>query len=315
MKVTFWGVRGSIPSPIPNSQIRDKIIEVLNIATREKITNENQVHDFINSLPEHLIGTTGGNTSCVEIVTPKNIIILDAGTGIRILGHQLMNGDFSQGKGTAHIFMSHTHWDHIIGFPFFVPAFIKGNSINIYGCHSNMEERFKNQHNPFHFPVHLESLSANIKFHKIKPEQDFILEDTTINPIGLHHPGGSYGYRIEHEGKKIIYATDSEYKDLSEKGLKKYMKFFYGCDVLIFDAMYTLADALEKEDWGHSSSLIGAEIAMAAKISKLVLYHHEPSHSDSALRNILTKTIDFIEKSSSHKCEVIMAYEGLTLEI
>ena len=315
MQLTFWGVRGSIPAPIQNSDILHKIIIVLNKAIQEKVVNKNQVQNFINSLPQYLTGTTGGNTSCIEIRTQNNIIIFDAGTGIRSLGHKLMTNEFANGKGTVHIFMSHTHWDHIMGFPFFVPAFIEGNNIHIYGCHSNLEERFRNQHNPDHFPVHLESLSANIEFHKINPEEIFALDDCTITPIPLQHPGISFGYRLEHEGKKIIYATDSEYKDLSERGLKKYLDFFYGCDVLIFDAMYTLADALEKEDWGHSSSLIGAEIATSAKIDKLVLYHHEPSHDDNALQDILKKTINFVEKVPGHKCEVILAHEGLTLNI
>ena len=202
----------------------------------------------------------------------NKIIVFDSGTGIRVLGHKLMSSEFAKGEGTVHIFLSHTHWDHIVGFPFFIPAYIKGNSIHIYGCHPNLEDRFRNQHNPLHFPVHLESLSANIEFHAIKPEQGFVLGDCTITPISLHHPRGSFGYRLEENGKKIVYATDSEYKDLTEKGLKKYQEFFYDCDILTFDAMYTLSDALDKEDWGHSSSLIGAEITMAAKIkTKLML--------------------------------------------
>lgn len=315
MKVTFWGVRGSIPSPILSSGIREKITEVLNKAVVEKVTNENQIDGFVNSLPGHLLGTTGGNTSCVEVRTSDKIIVFDAGTGIRVLGFDLMSGEFAKGNGTIHIFLSHTHWDHIMGFPFFIPAFIKGNEINIYSCHPEMENRFRNQHNPHHFPVHLESLSANLKFHTIKPEENLIIDDCTITPIALNHPGVSFAYRLENDGKKIVYATDSEYKDLSETGLKKYLDFYHDCDMLIFDAMYTLADAIEKEDWGHSSNLIGAEIAMAARIKKLVLYHHEPTHSDSALQDILKTTVKFLKKNASHDCEAILAHEGLTLDI
>lgn len=315
MKVTFWGVRGSLPAPISNLEIRYKMTEVLKKAVKEKINKESQIDDFINSLPVDSVGTAGGNTSCVEISTSNEIIVFDSGSGIRVLGHKLMSGEFAKGEGTLHLFLSHTHWDHIMGFPFFIPAYIKGNSIHIYSCHPNMKDRFKNQHNPLHFPVRLESLSANIEFHSIKSEQDFVLGDCTITPTDLHHPGGSYGYRIEHEGKKIVYATDSEYKDLTNKGLKKHMEFFNGCDILIFDAMYTLSDALDKEDWGHSSSLIGAEIAMAAKVKKLILFHHDPTNDDRVLQDILNKTIKFIQKNAEHQCEVILAREGLTLEV
>lgn len=315
MKIIFWGVRGSIPSPVKSAEISYKITEALTIAIEKAIKEESQIKDFVNSLPQHLTGTTGGNTACVEIRTGNEIIVLDAGTGIRELGYDLMTRGFAQGKGTVHLFMSHTHWDHMMGFPFFLPAFTKGNSIHIYSCHPNIEERFRDQHNPAHFPVPLESLSANVEFHTIKPEEKFVLGDCSITPIALRHPGVSYGFRIEQDGKKIIYATDSEYKDLSEKGLKKYKDFFYGCDILIFDAMYTLADALEKEDWGHSSSLIGAEISIKAKIKTLVLYHHEPTHDDCQLQDILKKTIAFVNKSERHKCEVILGYEGLVLDI
>ena len=315
MKVTFWGVRGSLPAPISDSEIRYKITEVLKKAVKEKITEEIQIDDFINSLPDYSLGTVGGNTACVEIRASNNIIVFDSGSGIRVLGHKLMSNEFAKGEGILHLFLSHTHWDHIMGFPFFVPAYVKGNSIHIYSCHPNMEDRFKNQHNPSHFPVHLESLSANIEFHTIKPEEDFALGDCTITPTSLHHPGGSFGYRIEHEGKKVMYATDSEYKDLTDKGLKKYLDFFYDCDVLIFDAMYTLSDALDKEDWGHSSSLIGAEIAMAAKVKKLILFHHDPTNDDCVLQDILNKTIKFTKKNAQYQCEVILAREGLTLEV
>ena len=315
MKLTFWGVRGSIPAPISNSEIRYKVTEVLKKAIKEKIIKENQLEDFINSLPADSLGTTGGNTACVEIRASNKIMVFDSGTGIRILGQELMSGEFAKGEGVLHLFLSHTHWDHIMGFPFFVPAYIKGNSIHIYSCHPKMEDRFNNQHNPLHFPVQLESLSANIEFHPIKSEEDFILDDCTITPIDLNHPGGSYGYRVEHAGKKVVYATDSEYKDITDKGLKKHLDFFYESDILIFDAMYTLSDALDKEDWGHSSSLIGAEIAMAAKVKKLILFHHDPTNDDCVLQDILEKTIKFIKKNTEHQCEVILAREGLTLEI
>ena len=315
MKVTFWGVRGSIPAPISSLEIKHKVAEVLKQAIKEKITSENQVEEFVDSFPYYLTGTAGGNTSCVEIATPHNLIVFDAGSGIRQLGNKLMAGDFGKGEGTVNIFISHTHWDHIMGFPFFIPAYIKGNSVNIYGCHPELRSRFKNQHNPQHFPVHLESMSANIDFNEMKPDQTILLGDCNVISTSINHPGGSFAYRVEHNGKKIVYATDSEYKDLSESGLEKYLKFYHGCDVLIFDAMYTLADALEKEDWGHSSSLIGAEIAMAANIKKLILFHHEPNHNDSELQGILERTSKFIQKNADHECEVILAYEGLELNI
>jgi len=315
MKINFWGVRGSIPAPIGSQEILYKITEVLNIALKSKISQKSQIKQLINSLPSPLAGTTGGNTSCVEIHAGNEIIVMDAGTGIRVLGNKLMTGDFGKGKGRIHLIMSHTHWDHIMGFPFFLPASIKGNTIHIYGCHSDLKDRFRNEHNPKHFPVLLESLSANIEFHIIKPGQNFKVGNCNVCPIDLRHPGVSYGYRIEHGGKKIIYATDAEYKDLSEKGLKKYIDFFYGCDMLIFDAMYTLADALEKEDWGHSTSLIGAEIAMAAKIKNLVLFHHEPNRNDSELQGIKQNTINFIKNSSRYQCNVTLAYEGLEINV
>jgi len=169
MEAIFWGVRGSIPTPAGPKEIRQKIIEILRLALAEgvRLENENQLRAYIGGLPPLKRGMIGGNTACVEVRSEaewEEALILDAGSGIRPLGLEMMKGSFGRGEGTAHLFLSHTHWDHIMGFPFFAPAFVPGNRIRVYGAHENLEERIERQQMPEHFPVPLESMGAEVEF-------------------------------------------------------------------------------------------------------------------------------------------------------
>ena len=164
MKVKFWGVRGSLPAPIPPPEIEEKIVQALCGASGVDLSDARSVRNYVKSLPYHQRATTGGNTSCVEVQGENTEIILDAGSGIRQLGIDLMQGPCGQGQGVIHLLISHTHWDHIMGFPFFTPAYAPGNQIIIYGRHPRIKERFQDQHHPDHFPVSLETMSADLQF-------------------------------------------------------------------------------------------------------------------------------------------------------
>ncbi|RMF35590.1 MAG: MBL fold metallo-hydrolase, partial [Chloroflexi bacterium] len=152
MKLKLWGTRGSIPSPVTSEIITEKIIQALLQAEGINLSDPTEVHAYVETLPFPIRGTAGGDTPCVEVRSGKNLIILDAGSGLRRLGIELMKEEFGQGKGVAHIFISHTHWDHIQGFPFFRPAFVRGNRLYIYGVHNDLEGRFRGQQNPVWFP-------------------------------------------------------------------------------------------------------------------------------------------------------------------
>ena len=316
MKVKFWGVRGSLPAPIPPPEVENKIVQALCGASGLDLDDAQSVKTYVKSLPYHQRTTTGGNTSCVEVRGDNTEIILDAGSGIRQLGIDLMQGPCGQGQGIIHLLVSHTHWDHIMGFPFFTPAYAPGNQIIVYGRHPRIKERFQDQHHPDHFPVSLETMSADLQFVQLGEGAKVNIGEFTVSSISLRHPGGSYSYKIEESGRAFVYATDAEYKGLRPKALEQYIDFYAESEALVFDAQFTLEDAMEKEGWGHSSSMVGVDIALRAKIKRLILFHHEPSYSDEKLEEIYDKTIRYYETiKGNHNLEIILAREGLEMEI
>jgi phosphoribosyl 1,2-cyclic phosphodiesterase len=316
MVVRFWGVRGSIPAPPGAQQIKEKILRALKGASGSDITDERAVEHYVERLPRHLRGTYGGNTSCVELHSDDVTIIFDAGTGIRVLGLHLMDRKFGRGTGTAHLFLSHTHWDHIQGFPFFLPAYVRGNRIIIYSPHPSIEKRLSLQQEHTHFPVPLKSMHADIQFVSLEEEESVAVGHLDVKNIKLNHPGGSFGYRVTKEGKSFVYATDTDLTSLPESEMERYISFFSRAKVLVFDAQYTQMEALEKEDWGHSSSMTGVDIAVDAGIETLVLFHHEPTYDDDTLWDILQRTREYAQmKGFKQTKNVIMAYEGLELVV
>ena len=296
MKVKFWGVRGSIPVPGKDT------VEV------------------------------GGNTSCVEVRTDDGLlIILDAGTGIRPLGLSLMQEGFGAGGKEGHIFFSHTHWDHIQGFPFFIPAFIgvrddlkrpmmaKTNTFHFYGAKKvfeRLENTLKGQMEYQYFPVQLDGMGAVIEFHEIQ-ERPLTLGDNMITPKHLNHPNGVYAYRIETKvkDKVVVYATDTEHYQDGELDVNV-LRIADHADVLIYDAMYTpeqysgdpKTGQSSKIGWGHSTWLEGARLAKTAHVKQLVLFHHDPMHNDAFLKEM--------EKQAQQQFpNTILAVEGLELTL
>jgi len=261
--------------------------------------------------------TFGGNTSCVEVTSGEDSIIFDAGSGLRPLGLKMMGGPCGKGQGEVHIFLSHTHWDHIMGFPFFVPAFIPGNKVTIYGCHDRLRERFEHQQVPTHFPVTLDMMQSTKAFVELDVGKTQTVGAFTIKTIKHYHPGDSYGYRVETADGTFVYATDAEYTELSWEQRQQHIDFFKDADVLIYDAAYSLVEAVEKLDWGHSSPFIGVEMANDARVKKLVLFHHDPATPEAQIAEALKKARRFYEQlpTKQGKCEIVSAYDSMVLDI
>jgi phosphoribosyl 1,2-cyclic phosphodiesterase len=329
MKVKFWGVRGSIATPLTTEEITEKLISAIwkgrNLElnhSSEAILDEGQleiIRGFLDNLPIEERGTIGGNTPCIQLI-PSNdeYLIIDCGSGLRKFGYELMNGAFGNGQGQAHIFISHTHWDHICGLPFFVPLYIKGNIFNFYSAHDHLEERLRAQHLPWYFPVPWEALSAERNFHRVNADESLIIGSNKIIFHELFHPGKSYSIRIEGEkGEVVVYASDAEYKQLEHSKIEEYLQFFHNADILIFDTQYTLTEALAKEDWGHSSAMIGIEMALEAKVKNLVMFHHEPTYNDAKVVSLREKADQYQQIINANKstCNIHIAYEGLMLSV
>lgn len=277
--------------------------------------DEAAVRSYVDSLPPLQRGTAGGNTTCLEVRSGSDLIILDGGSGLRELGLELMKGPAGRGQATIHLVFTHCHWDHIQGFPFFQPAYIPGNRIVIYGVH-DVFKALRKQQAPVNFPVPLSKYKAQREFLPIVPGKPFNIGRFTLNTIENIHPGKSYSFRIEDRHSSFVFATDAEYQDLDEAHLQPYIEFYQDADLLVFDSQYTLRDVWQKVDWGHSSALIGIDLARAARVKKLVLFHHDPSYSDKELQDILSSTQTYQSHDTTKpSCEVIMGYEGLTIDL
>ncbi len=316
MKIKFWGTRGSIPVSMTTTDVRAKIRQALLGAAEQGPITPGNVDAYIDTLGFDLAGTFGGHSSCVQIVTggPEHVI-LDSGTGIRPLG-QSMLAKYGPGvPQTYHLFMSHMHWDHIMGFPFFTPVYIPGNRIIIHACHKEVELAFRRQQGAPSFPVEFNQLAATIEFDVLLPDTVYTIAGLKVSARLQRHAGDSYGWRFEHEERSMVYTTDSEHHVDDETERAGIVKFFEGADAVVFDAMYSLADAISvKADWGHSSNIVGVELCQAARAKRLVMFHHEPAYNDTQIQAVLNETRRFEEITREGAAlEVLSAWDGLEL--
>ena len=317
MRVKFWGCNGSIASPCDSEQIEAKIRRVLNMVTHSDISAESSVDAFIESLPLSLKGTYKGNTSCVQITSDSNnFLVFDTGTGARKLAQELMGTPLGKGQGEMHIFYSHLHWDHIQGFPFFVPAYIPGNIINIYGVIEDLESKFRKQLSHPYFPVPFDGLGATIKFHELKVGEELTINNSVkINTTQLYHPQVSHAYSIEENDKKVVYMTDSEFNMTDLQLIQNAISLCEEADVFIFDCQFTFQDTISKMDWGHSSVYTGIDIASSANAKSLYLFHHEPAYDDFKIEQIIGEAHSYKSKIGNASLHVVGAYDGLTVDI
>jgi phosphoribosyl 1,2-cyclic phosphodiesterase len=298
MKLKFWGTRGSISTP------GKKTVRY------------------------------GGNTPCVEVrLQNGELIILDAGTGIRNLGESLIEHGQSV---KAYILISHPHWDHIQGFPFFKPAFITGNELTIVGGETEkvtLQKMISDQMNKVYFPIQLNELKATINFRRVG-EEELSVFDATVRTIYVNHPTFAIGYRITHGGKSIVYISDNEpfdrqvamairnvdktvidrYSHAKGDPNKRVFEFVKGADILIHDATYTPEEYVDRVGWGHSHYLFTLKVGAEGNVKRLVLFHHDPAHDDDKIDDIL-KTCRHEIRNRKYKFECLAASEGMELEV
>lgn len=304
MKVRFWGVRGSIPSP---GQVTQKY---------------------------------GGNTACTEIRVGEEdrLIIVDAGSGIRNLGNYIMGYDLPKGPIKADIFLSHTHWDHIMGYPFFTPIYIPGSTLKVFGPVSfeddPLEEVVGGQMKYRYFPVNLGELASDIEYVRLKEDPSIDLGDGLhLSTKLLNHPITSLGYRFEYDSKVVctcydtepfrnLFITDPEDPDYDEamayegeevakEQNQAIEDFFKGADLLIYDAQYTMEEYNNgRVNWGHTSMEYAVEAANRAGVKKLALFHHDPDRTDGQLDELAGT---YCEPGRYGDTEVFFAKEGVEI--
>ncbi|MBK7930941.1 MAG: MBL fold metallo-hydrolase [Bryobacterales bacterium] len=253
LQLTFWGVRGSIPTPVPEN-----------------------------------LGY-GGNTTCLELRLPNDeVVVIDGGTGVRQLGLALQKRSNRNVNG-IHFLMTHFHWDHIQGIPFFAPLYSPANRVVFHSSRPAAEvlDILEGQMTFPYFPVKFELLAAKREFVQLAKEEPLCYGDLTVRSFPLNHPQGATGFRLESSGAVIVHACDHEHGDAQlDRVLRENAE---GADVMIYDAQFTPEEYGVKKGWGHSTWLEGARVAKDAGVKQLILSHHDPSHTDDDLRAMLAE--------------------------
>jgi len=312
MKVKLWGVRGSLPTPLTQEMVRAKIDAVVQRMSPQDLENSDSRTRFLANLPSWLYGTVGGNSSCVELTSDEGAtIILDAGTGIRSLGKKLIDS----GVKTIHLFLSHFHWDHIQGLPFFDPAYRSDTTLHIYSAQENAYELLDMQMQEAFFPVGLSAFTKDMHFHTLSEDETFSIGSVEVQCKKMFHPGDSYSLSFSQNNKSFIYATDVEilHRDFEKNGATE--KFFKDASLVLIDAQYTGAEAIEKENWGHSSFCNAIDFASFANVKKILLFHHDPIYTDKKLYAILDSAHWYRDYTGNHDLEIELAVEGMEFSI
>lgn len=284
MRIKFWGTRGSIPVPGKNTL------------------------------------KYGGNTPCIEIYNGGDeITIIDAGSGIRELGIEIIKNPLIK---KINILISHFHWDHIQGLPFFTPIYNKDYEINFYSSRKKIvpnENIFDVLMQPLFFPVTKKVLNAKINFHGIKEGESFNINGFEISTVKTHHSLGTVSFKLSNDKVKFVYLTDSEIfydadnNDPDINLIKKHnsdiIDFCRGCNYLVHDTMYSIKDFKEKVGWGHSNNISAAILAAASDSENLMLFHYEPRYTDKMIDSLLSETKKFIKKMNyNFKCTAAKDY-------
>ncbi len=318
MRITFWGVRGSAAPSITAMDTRSKIERALHAAVAAGLSSPDDIAGFVDSLPFHVKGAYGANTPCVEVgVDNDNYLLLDAGMGLRDFGVHVLRQRSGSAGAVFHVLLSHLHWDHIHGLPFFAPAYMPGNRIIFYGCHEHIEKALIQQQSQPFFPVQLHEAGAVFEFHTLETEHQYFIAGVGVTALRQHHPGVSYAYRLVQNNAAFVYATDCEHHLSAAGHDRDFVSFIQAADLVVMDAQYDFATSQTlKKDWGHSSNVVAVEMSKEAGVKRLCLFHHEPTENDAALEVFFQQTKGY---AAMHKpdvpLELFMAYDGLVVDI
>ncbi len=317
MIIRIWGARGSSPTPLSPYEVREKIEAVIQLVSPADLTSETTRQRFISSLSNDIYGTTSGNTPCVEVRTNDGgVIILDTGTGLREFEKSIIRD--GEKTDEYHIFLSHFHYDHILGIPYFSTMYNPAAKVHFYSPFPGMENTLaKFMEKPFH-PVGWDSFTAKIDFHIMEENETVEINATKISCMSRTHPGGAFSYKVTENGKSFIYSSDTQLTEKDFMRTSKNNTYFQGADIIMLDAQYTLDEAIAKYDWGHSSYSQAVQFAREYEIGKLVLFHHDPMNSDQKLGSILQAANSFnarLDQTYSNDVEILLAREGYEIEL
>lgn len=295
MRVKLWGVRGSLPSPVTPTKLSERFEELLGEFERFMKADPTMTAErFLDAIPSQWVGGYGGNTSCGEITHGKSRLIIDGGSGIRNLSEQLVRDE--PALKDYHIFFTHFHWDHLIGLPFFIPMYIKGKTIHIYGVQEDLETCIRGMFSKPQFPVPFSVVQERVKFHRLEPRRPVQVGELVVTPYELDHPDPCWGVRVEAGGKAVAWAVDNECTRTTREQLGKDVALYRNADLMVFDAQYSFHEAMEKINWGHSSGPIGIDLALREGVKQALFVHHDPAASDEMIRDAEEQTQHYFEE-------------------
>jgi phosphoribosyl 1,2-cyclic phosphodiesterase len=312
MLIRFWGVRGSLPSPIRAAEVKAKISSILEQMVPEDLASAESRKHFIDGLPPWLYGTVGGNSLCVSVdIEGMAPIIFDCGSGLREMGIAYNAKDTPPSQ--YHVFLSHFHWDHVLGFPFFNPAYDPEVTMEFYSPRDGLEECLRAAMSEPYFPVRLETMMSKKNFYLL--ENPASVGSANIAYKKMNHPGGSFSYALTHNGRRFIYATDVELSAAEFELNEENTGFFRDADVIVLDSQYTLGEAINKYSWGHSAFSMAVEFAANWGIKHLILFHHDPTYDDQKLYGIVQSARWYLQRMGVKEMEISLAVEGLEISL
>jgi phosphoribosyl 1,2-cyclic phosphodiesterase len=320
MLVRFWGTRGSLPVAQRAATTEAKIVAALLKASGRSFGDEAAARQFVrDELSFAEAHTYGGATTCVEIDdVADSFFICDMGSGLREFGIDAFRRIAGGHNRTYNFFMSHLHWDHIMGFPFFGPAFDPGAKIVIHSGHSDTEQALRRQQEEISFPVPFDWLRASFEFKTLTPGETYQVDGVDVELMPQDHSHGSYAWKFRKDGKTTVFSTDAEHRLGDDKDKEAFEKFFTGADAVICDTMYSLAESVTmKADWGHSSNVMAVNLCHGANAKKLVLFHHEPTSSDIDIERMHEETIRYeqLNRRGASPLEIVCSYDSLELPV
>lgn len=242
-----------------------------------------------------LLGGYGAATTCVEIQSPKTQLIIDGGSGLRSLSEKIMSGTTGRSKGPFHIFMTHFHWDHVIGLPFFTPHFIPGCEVHYYAVQPELENVIRGIFRQPYFPVPFEALKSKVVFHVIEPRKPFKVGDLTMTPYKLDHPDPCWGLKVTNGDKTYAHCVDTEGTRVTREELAEDLPLYQNVDLMYFDAQYTLPELAEKANWGHSAAQVGLDIAIREGVKSVLFAHHDPGARVEQILELKRQTREYYE--------------------
>ncbi|MBF0544997.1 MAG: MBL fold metallo-hydrolase [Candidatus Riflebacteria bacterium] len=357
LRIKYWGVRGSVPTPLTPEMVKEKqvslIRKIISDGGTEKVfgnsPSDEDIRNSLSKLPPSLFGTYGGDTTCVEIQAKDSpLIIIDAGTGIRHLGGELLTRLFKDQnlnplnsddatKRDIHILFTHFHWDHLQGFPFFAPSFIPGKlrvNVHLYGrrdAKQRLTDVLAGQQECPNFPVLWDDMPCEKISYEMRrmDKKAILIGKTVVNYQELTHPDAVFAYSVEIEGRKFVFATDTEHKDIIDPRLTALAK---DTQILYYDSQYSPDDYkgqlpgsvtgnTPKVDWGHSTYEWGVKSSLFLNCPLLVLGHHEPLRTDFQLEDLLNQALKFRDSelakpfNSGKKLDIILGQQGLVQQL